>query len=65
MFDVGGSTDEFRQIVEELFAATKDHDEWGEFGTISDMKAGFDMYDLNLDGLEKAVLRLLENNLAR
>lgn len=49
--------------INPIFA--KDHDEWDESGTISDIRAEFDMYDLNLDGLEKAVSRLLENNLAR
>lgn len=39
-----------------------EYDAWDGSGTISDLEAEFDMYDLNLDGLEKAITQLIENN---
>jgi hypothetical protein len=38
----------------------KDHDEWDNSGTISDIKRVFSMYDLTLNGIERAVRKLME-----
>lgn len=38
----------------------KDHEEMDDSGTIGDIKRVFDMYDLTLNGIERAVRRLME-----